>query len=71
MRAVEFHKGKNGYHKIAYVFSKFFLQQISVKTGIQIPAGTFGAGLTLYHWGSIVVNDTVSGGGFCYNSISN
>lgn len=64
MRAVEFHEGKNGYHKIAYIFSKFLLQQISVKTGIQIPAGTFGTGLTLYHWGSIVVNDTVIGGAF-------
>lgn len=64
MRAVEFHEGKNGYHKVAYIFSKFLLQQISVKTGIQIPGGTFGVGLTLYHWGSIVVNDSVSGGDF-------
>ena len=40
-------------------------KQLSVKTGIQIGINSFGKGLALFHYGSIVVNGTASFGDFC------
>ena len=44
---------------------KVRLKQIGMKLGYSIPAFTFGPGLTLPHYGSIVVNDKVRSGSFC------
>lgn len=40
-------------------------KQMSVKTGIQIGINTFGKGLGLFHYGSIVVNGTACFGDYC------
>ena len=37
-----------------YYFGK--LKRLSLKTGIQIPPNTIGAGLTIFHYGTIIVN---------------
>lgn len=50
--------------KILKAIQKFRLRQYSVKLGVSIPPNTFGKGLTLWHWGSIVVNPTVDGGDY-------
>tara|TARA_B100000378_G_scaffold99850_2_gene79405 strand:- start:919 stop:1287 length:369 start_codon:yes stop_codon:yes gene_type:complete len=36
-----------------------------VRTGISIPPGVFGPGLSIAHYGSIVVNDGARVGSFC------
>lgn len=33
------------------------LRKLSYKTGIQIPPNTIGSGLTIWHWGIIIIND--------------
>lgn len=40
-------------------------KQMSVKTGIQMDINTFGKGLALFHYGSIVVNETSEFGDYC------
>lgn len=40
-------------------------KQMSVKTGIQIEINTFGKGLGLFHYGSIVVNGSACFGDYC------
>ena len=40
-------------------------KHLSVKTGIQIPINTFGKGLGLFHFGSIVVNGSARFGDYC------
>lgn len=62
MRRYEYLDGKKGIlNKIQKLLVKFILRQYSVKTGISIPPYTFQGGLTLYHWGSIIVNESVRG----------
>lgn len=41
------------------------LRHYSYKTGFQIPPNTCGAGLTIWHWGAIVVNEKVRIGENC------
>lgn len=38
---------------------------MSVRTGLSIPPGVFGRGLSIAHYGSIVVNNEASVGRFC------
>ena len=40
-------------------------KKMSVKTGIQIGINTFGKGLGLFHYGSIIVNGTARFGDYC------
>lgn len=53
------------FQRIRLLFYKYKLKQISIKLGISIEPGCFGGGLTLYHYGSIVVNGSCSAGEFC------
>lgn len=62
LRRVEYLYGKRYLWKILYYFSLVRLKQIGVKTGLSIPRGTFEKGLTLHHYGSIVVNESVHAG---------
>lgn len=41
---------------LMYIIHVSRLRRLSYKTGIQIPPGTFGKGLQIYHYGSIIVN---------------
>lgn len=44
--------------KVVYYSSK--LRHLSYKTGFQIPINTIKEGLTIYHFGSIIINDKTS-----------
>lgn len=46
-----------------YLYARY--KQLSVKTGIQIPINTFGKGLGLFHYGSIIVNGSAKFGDYC------
>ena len=51
--------------KVLYSCLSRRLRKIGVLTGIYIPPFTFGKGLFIPHWGSIVVNDTARFGENC------
>lgn len=42
-----------------------YLKMLAIISGISVPPGVFGRGLTIPHVGSIVVNDKVRAGSFC------
>jgi serine O-acetyltransferase len=42
-----------------------YLKLVGMFLGISVPPGTFAGGLSLPHYGSIVVNDKVKAGRFC------
>lgn len=52
------HKSK--FMKIIFMFflilSNRKLKRLAYKTGFQIPPNTIGAGLTIWHWGTIIIN---------------
>lgn len=67
MRKLEYYTNcKDGVFASLY---KRYLQirykRLSVKTGIQIGINTFGKGLGLFHYGSIVVNGSARFGDYC------
>lgn len=51
--------------RLLYASARFRLARYSVRTGISIPPGVFGPGLSIAHYGSIVVNDLASVGARC------
>lgn len=51
--------------KIIRTIYKIILRRWSLRTGISIDINTFGKGLYLPHYGSIVVNSTASFGDYC------
>lgn len=66
LRQYEYHfNAKGWWHKIMvlYYYKKFL--SLSLKTGISIPKNTCDKGLTLYHFGSIVVNAACEVGRNC------
>ena len=44
---------------------QFRLNALSIKTGIFIPINTFGKGLALPHYGTIIVNESARFGDYC------
>lgn len=58
MRKVEYLCERSGFYKLLLAVYKMKLRQLSVKTGISIPPNTCSGGVTLYHWGSVIVNET-------------
>lgn len=53
---------------IGRLYKKYLMirhKQMSVKTGIQMDINSFGKGLGLFHYGSIVVNGTARFGDYC------
>ena len=57
---------RNGlFNKIMCKYYQYKLLSLSVKTGITLPPNTFGKGLYLPHYGSIVVNATARFGDNC------
>lgn len=51
--------------KLYRIFLNVRYKQMSVKTGIQIGINSFGKGLGLFHYGSIIVNGSARFGDFC------
>ena len=66
MRYMEYYGAKNNLlSKLLYGYHYYFYTKLSYVLGYQIPAGTCGKGLTLYHWGSIIVNGEARLGDYC------
>ena len=66
LRKTEYYTNQGGlYHKIISKYYKFRLQRQSVSTGISIPINVCDKGLTIYHYGSIVVNGACKIGKNC------
>lgn len=51
--------------RIAFLFLQFRFLKVSVKLGLTIPLNVFGPGLSIAHYGSIVVNGKSSVGKNC------
>lgn len=67
MRKIEYIENcKNGwFYNLQKLWLKYNLQRLSVLTGITIPPHTFGKGLYIPHYGSIVASRNVSFGDYC------
>ncbi|MCO6025932.1 serine acetyltransferase [Prevotella cerevisiae] len=66
MRYAEYHKSQSGFiHKLLRIWYILRLNRLSIKTGFQIPPGTCGPGLTIWHFGDIIVNKDVRIGENC------
>lgn len=66
MRLIEYCKAKNTpLYRFILPFLRWRLSRISVITGIHIPPSVCDSGLTLYHFGSIVVNSATRIGRNC------
>lgn len=66
MRHLEYHINNSGlFHKTATVWFAHRLRKLARITGFQIPPNTCGKGLTIWHWGTIIVNPTARLGDFC------
>ena len=51
--------------KLIYVFYLHRLRKLSRVTGFQIPPNTVGSGLTIWHWGPLIINGNASLGDNC------
>lgn len=57
LRICEYHINKGGFiHELLKLWHLYRLRRISRITGFQIPPNTIGSGLTIWHWGPIIVN---------------
>lgn len=67
MRRLEYYTNcKNkGLHKITYLYLKYKYRKISVKLGFSIPINVFGPGLSIVHYGTIVINRNAKVGANC------
>ena len=66
MRYCEFHINRNRFmDKIILRWYLYKLRKLSRITGFQIPPNTVGKGLTIWHWGPIIVNPVVRIGENC------
>lgn len=62
LRKAEYYTNMGGVLKKWY---QFRLNALSIKTGIFIPINTFGKGLALPHYGTIIVNESARFGDYC------
>lgn len=56
-------KGK--FHRFAQIYYAYRLRKLSRITGFQIPPNTCEKGLTIWHWGTIIINPNVRLGMNC------
>jgi len=57
LRKAEYHKNSSGvFHNLLYVFYFYKFRKISVRLGFSIPLNVFGPGVSIPHYGTIVVN---------------
>jgi serine O-acetyltransferase len=57
LRKTEYHKNSLGvFHKLFYVYNFYKFRKISVRLGFSIPLNVFGPGISIPHYGTIVVN---------------
>lgn len=66
LRKAEYWRTKAGRAaRLVYAFQRARLLQQSVRTGISVPPGSCGPGLSIAHYGSVVVNAEARLGAFC------
>jgi serine O-acetyltransferase len=66
LRRVEyFQTRRSALSQLRYLVMRVRLARLAVHTGISIPPGCFGRGLSIAHFGSIVVHDQARIGSFC------
>lgn len=66
MRHLEYHTNNHGFlHRLAQLWYAHRLRRLSYKTGFQIPPNTCGRGLTIWHWGPIIINPAARLGDHC------
>lgn len=66
LRRVEyFHGRRDVVSRLIALVAKFRLQRLSVRTGLSFPPGVADEGLSIAHYGSIVVNSRAKIGRFC------
>ncbi|MGO4473844.1 serine O-acetyltransferase [Arthrobacter sp. M-10] len=66
LRRVEYlMSNKTLVHRTLYLVARLYLARLSLQSGISIPPGVFGPGLSIAHYGSIVVNDRARVGAYC------
>lgn len=66
LRKCEFLVGRRDpLSRALYVFNRVRLARLSQRLGMSIPMGVFGPGLSIAHYGTIVVNDQARVGQFC------
>ena len=68
LRICEYYKNVSSQCKLckfAYVFYKYRFRRLSIKLGFSIPENVFGPGLSIAHYGSIIVNPNASIGSNC------
>ncbi|WP_339624127.1 serine acetyltransferase [uncultured Winogradskyella sp.] len=67
LRKVEYYQNcKNkGLNKIYFYYLKYKFKRISIKLGFSIPPNVFGPGLSIVHYGTIVVNSAAKIGANC------
>ena len=69
MRYVEYYETLRKKHKFIYLFPSAYyharLRKYARITGYQIPPFTCGKGLTIWHWGTIIVNGAAQIGDNC------
>lgn len=66
LRLCEYHTNNSGLlHKLLNFWYLLKLRHLSRVTGFQIPPNTVGAGLTIWHWGPIIINPKVRIGENC------
>jgi len=66
LRTVEYLRSQHGLiFRLLRFYTTFRFMQVSVRTGISIPPGVFAPGLSIAHYGSIVVNSRARVGSHC------
>lgn len=66
LRHLEYHLNNHGIiHKILKIWFFYRIRKLSHITGFQIPPNTIEKGLTIYHWGPIIINEKVHIGENC------
>lgn len=57
LRHLEYHINNSGlWHKLGYIYYAHRVRYLSRITGFQIAPNTCGKGLTIWHWGTIIIN---------------
>lgn len=67
LRKLEYHHNckNNGLNKLYYIFLKYRFRKVSLKLGFSIPINVFGPGLSIVHYGTIVINSASKIGKNC------
>lgn len=58
LRYLEYYTNRNKICEIPFlIYYRLKLNRLSYKTGFQIPPNVIGSGMTIWHWGTIIINE--------------